>query len=46
MIPRGFPQLNSALVVASFDAMEVMLQPALHPRACGPPWNTMLDGDP
>ena len=37
---------SSALVVASFDAMEVMLRPALHPRACGPPWDTMLDGDP
>ena len=25
MIPRGFPRLDSALVVGSFDAMEVML---------------------
>ena len=46
MIPHGFPRLDSALVVGSFDAMEVMLRPALHPRAWGPPWDTMLNGDP
>ena len=32
MIPRGFPRLDSASVVASFDTMEVMPRPALHPE--------------